>query len=257
MLHRNTLSQSTASKQYSKNALKAYKEQYIYEKDDSIIYPSISASEINSFLRLPYTISDSGTKKDKFNEITVKYISKIINSIDKQLNFSTDNESIYYRGIPMNIYSSLKSLPDKIMTNKAYTSCSKNITVAKDFAGKKGAILCFKIPKNIKVYSYADTDGEKDEEEEILIQRNTQFILHPNTEKIDDGYTIAFVTLTKYTSSYIINNEYTSDIRLQSIISKLTAFLKETNRKNHTSIKLWDTTGNNIKTILKDMKRQS
>jgi hypothetical protein len=247
-------SQSTVSKEYSKNALKAYKEQYIYDKESN--YPSISASEINSFLRSPYYISDSGKPTKRFNDITVKYISKIICSIDKQLTPSIDTDTIYYRGIPMNIYNSIKSLPDKIMTNKAYTSCTKNINVAKDFAGKKGAVIYFKIPDNIKIYTYKDRNGKKDDEEETLIQRNTQFILHPHTEKIENGYTIAYVTLEKYTSTMErIYKEYFPNPEIDATLSRIrTQLTSNTNEKPKSFVKIWENNGENIIKIIGDMK---
>ena len=124
-------------------------------------------SSINTFLR---SATDEVIKNNPNHEIV-----KMVNEIDSQMTFNeTINDIIYYRGISTDIKYTIDN-NDGVIINKAYTSCSNSIDEAKKYMNDSNngcCILVFKIPLDIKTYIF-----ENQKEGEVLIERNTQFVI--------------------------------------------------------------------------------
>ena len=114
-----------------------------------------------------------------------------INSIDQILaKNSRYDGKILYRGIRG---VSNANVGD-VITHRNFLSTSLFLESAKKFQDDeiKCCIIYFKLPANFKLFKYTDKDSAKNVEGEILIERNTQFIIK---EIIGKKY---FAELRKY-----------------------------------------------------------
>jgi hypothetical protein len=114
-------------------------------------------------------------------------IRRHIENIDSSMK-NGDRDIILYRGIPR-LHSFLEYYKDideeKIGTPRiielGFSSASKKIDVTRSFVDKIGCcVLSFVLPKEIKRYDFSDKY-----EDEILIERNIQFILQSDEPLID------------------------------------------------------------------------
>lgn len=129
-------------------------------------YKGDSYHEINAFLRENIDLSKQP------NNILVRYI----NEIDSNMTNNGElNNVVLYRGIGNGVIPAVISGSSGILVNKAYTSCSFRMDIAKNFLEEDDecCVLVFSIPSNVKYYIYKDDNDEQ----EVLIQRNTQFTI--------------------------------------------------------------------------------
>lgn len=238
-------------KKYHENATKAYQREYQFscrENDSSCdTYPAISASEINRFLRTE-SINDKG--KSLFplaeqNKTFIRYIMQVIHGIDDKMKLNHDSTTTFYRGIPWSIYIEMKK--QNMLINKSYTSSTRSIDVAYRFTDQnkdpsKNIILQFNIPTTIYIYDYQNSH----QEDEVLIERNTQFIIpSQEEEKPMQKYRIIPTMLEKYQpfSSFqrtSMNVEYVP-INYNDTYPMLTYLFKKTkNKESLESIPIWN-----------------
>lgn len=132
-------------------------------------YKGDAYQEINAFLRQ----NNEEEINKQSNSILVRYIKDIDSNMS---NNGELNNLILYRGIGNGVIPAVISGSSGVLVNKAYTSCSFKLNVAKGFLDEDDecCILVFTIPANIKYYIYKDDNDEK----EVLIQRNTQFTIN-------------------------------------------------------------------------------
>jgi hypothetical protein len=232
---------------YRENATKAYQTEYRYscEGDSSCSYPNISASEINSFLRTEM-INDKGVSLFPYieeNKTFIKYIMQVVHGIDERMVPNTDDITTFYRGISWSVYKQMAA--NNLLINKSYTSSTRNLEVAYSFTEKskdpsKNIILQFNIPININIYDF----GDSHEENEVLIQRNTQFISPAQKEtKIDTKYRIIPVVLLPYTIP--LPNKISTRLEYPSVeYSKQYPTVFETMKKTNPdkTVLIWDLT---------------
>jgi len=130
-------------------------------------YQGTGYGKINKFLReLPDEKIISNNRDDP--------IVKHIINIDKELKNNKLNNMLMFRGINSAL---IKNLPSNVLVNKAYSSSTPDINVATQFADEC-CILSFTIPNDIKthIYDYKNITSKNLKEQEILIERNTQFV---------------------------------------------------------------------------------
>lgn len=107
-------------------------------------------------------------KSDK----TVRYIRQI----DSKLKYNNLKNEIFYRGMSGPLIPLLLKNGSNIIVNTAYTSSTLSMETTKSFTDEDGCcILIFKIPDSIKTHIYEYKGNYT--ESEVLIQRNTQFII--------------------------------------------------------------------------------
>jgi len=86
-----------------------------------------------------------------------------------------DNSSglVVYRGIPMSDMFTTNYTQNQRIIWSAFTSTSRNPSIAFSFTGSKGIVLCIEVfhGKNISDYSYVKS------EDEILLVPNTEFLV--------------------------------------------------------------------------------
>ena len=137
------------------------------------VYKGDSYTEINDFLR-----KNTEEYINNSNSILTRYIKEIDS---KMTNNGELNNVLLYRGIGNGVIPAIISGSSGILINKAYTSCTFKLHIAKNFLDENDecCILVFNIPENIKYYIYKDDNDEQ----EVLIQRNTQFIIDISNSK--------------------------------------------------------------------------
>ena len=143
-------------------------------------YQGKGYGEINDFLR---QVMDERTIEDNPSDPIVKHIK----NIDKEMKNNNLKNVIVYRGINMSLLLNLKNMGSNVLVNKGYTSSSLDIEKSKMFTDEN-CILRFIIPNNLKtyIYEYKKNISENLNEKEILIQRNTQFVIN-NMEDIKEN----------------------------------------------------------------------
>jgi hypothetical protein len=149
------------------------------EKQESIkAYKGELYGDINSSLR------ESSGDLDKIDPQIRKHIENIDSSMKEG---EKDKYLVLYRGISnlrnfLRFNNSIDSSPRII--DLAFSSATKNIKVTKSFVDMNGCcVLAFVVPSEIKRYVYGDQLGE----DEVLLQRNLQFILESDEPKIDSS----------------------------------------------------------------------
>ena len=128
-------------------------------------------SSINTFLRIA---TDDYIRNNPNDEIV-----KMVNEIDRYMIHNNTENTIYYRGIATDINDINNN--GGVIVNKAYTSCSNSIDEAKKYMddSEKGCcVIVFKIPPDIKTHIF-----ENQQEGEVLIERNTQFVIDINNSR--------------------------------------------------------------------------
>lgn len=135
-------------------------------------YQGTGYGEINDFLR---QVMDERIIEDNTSDPTVKHIK----NIDRIMKNNNLKNVIVYRGIKMSLLLNLKNMSSNVLVNKGYTSSSLDIEKSKMFTDEN-CILRFIIPNNLKthIYEYKKNISENLNEKEILIQRNTQFVIN-------------------------------------------------------------------------------
>lgn len=156
---------------------------------DNSIYKyqqSTEYSNLNKFLR-----DISNLKKFMSDNPNEKY-TKLIQNLDNKIQNTGNYTNTYlYRGISGGIIPAIMELTSGVLVNKAYTSTTKNLDTAKKFVSDDGCcILMFTIPEDIKYLEMPNQNWEQ----EILLQRNTQFIIDIQNSK----HPIYKATLTKW-----------------------------------------------------------
>jgi len=143
-------------------------------------YQGKGYGEINDFLR---QVMDERTIENNPSDPIVKHIK----NIDKVMKNNNLKNVIVYRGINMSLLLNLKNMGSNVLVNKGYTSSSLDIEKSKMFTDEN-CILRFIIPNNLKthIYEYKKNISENLNEKEILIQRNTQFVIN-NMEDIKEN----------------------------------------------------------------------
>lgn len=143
-------------------------------------YQGKGYGEINDFLR---QVMDERTIENNPSDPIVKHIK----NIDKAMKNNNLKNVIVYRGINMSLLVNLKNMGSNVLVNKGYTSSSLDIEKSKMFTDEN-CILRFIIPNNLKthIYEYKKNISENLNEKEILIQRNTQFVIN-NMEDIKEN----------------------------------------------------------------------
>jgi hypothetical protein len=110
-------------------------------------------------------------------------IRKHIENIDSLMKEGPE-ERILYRGIqglPFFLDTSNKIGSNPILIQLAFSSATRNIKVTRSFVDKNGCcVLAFPLTSDIKRYDFGDK-----QEEEVLLQRNIQFILESDIPEID------------------------------------------------------------------------
>lgn len=172
----------------------------------------IGSDRINLFLRNNH-ITDDGSELVSFTTHgkTVEKICAAIRNIDKRL-INNTKEIKVYRGISGDFYKSLKLTG--CIINKSYTSSTTNKDTAIAFSqgDTTGVVLVFVIPPGIRIHKYTGLD-----EDEILIERNTQFINF--VEEYDKETNVLFVKtiLVKYTLPLVNNTKIIEKARSNSL----------------------------------------
>jgi hypothetical protein len=120
-----------------------------------------------------------------------KYV-KFAKSLDSKINDTGGFENTYlYRGISDDTIPEVIKFSSGVLVNKAYTSTTKLLDVAKKYVSDKGCcILMFTIPSNIKYAELPDQDWEH----EVLLERNTQFVIDIEAS----NHPIYIATLSKW-----------------------------------------------------------
>lgn len=153
-------SSSKSVEYYREHALTAYREGH----------EGIGAERVNNFLRSNH-IQDNGNEIPIFttHNKTMKKICAMIQSIDSKL-LPTSKPIRVYRGISGDFYNSLRNTG--VIVNKGYTSSSLSLEQAIAFSQgyERGVVLEFVIPSGMKIHKYGGA------EQEVLIERNTQFV---------------------------------------------------------------------------------
>lgn len=100
-------------------------------------------------------------------------IVKHIINIDKMMKNNNLKNTVVFRGVNG---IDLNRFP--VLVNKAFTSTSTNKIIANQFSGDDCCIIRFTIPDNIKtiLFEYNKNTSAALKEDEILIERNTQFV---------------------------------------------------------------------------------
>ena len=112
-----------------------------------------------------------------------------------------DGTTLFYRAFSNDIIPIIISYSSGVLVNKSYNSCT-NIDKAKEFVSNECCILMFTIPSDIKYHKFNDqTEGE------VLVERNTQFIIKEN----NSTHPIYNAILTKWEHPTITEN--TSNVR--------------------------------------------
>ena len=141
-------------------------------KESLLFYKATGYGEINDILRqgsIPTDTSKMST--DQLRDQTVMHIINIDQAITKGAS-KPQPTKLFYRGVHgLDYFIETQG----ILVNKAYSSCSSDINQSFKFSGDECCIIVFTIPNDINYFEYKSL-GINDYEQEILIQRNTQFV---------------------------------------------------------------------------------
>lgn len=227
-------------KYYNDNALKAYKKDIRPYND--ILNEDYSYSVINTFLN-KYNIDDNGNmmisnkiyKKDKN---IIQNILEIITSIDALMKNNTLSKKLY-KGFT-HIHKKTLDLNITPIVYKGFNSITDDYDTAVDFANQNqdlnfNILLEIEINnknniiKSININEYIDDDDE----DEILLERNTQFSNFKFIKYDDKNKVYVYSTiLSKYTPTLIFLPN--SNIKENSV------FLNEIRESKNTIIPIYD-----------------
>lgn len=134
-------------------------------------YQGNGYGDINSFLR------DPDFKESILNTHKQDPIVKHINNIDSMMSFKDHGDKVFYRGIGSTLIPETLNSGSNVIINRGYSSSTDDRKITKSYTDNYGCcLLIFTIPKNIKTFEYKYKKGGYSESE-VLIQRNTQFII--------------------------------------------------------------------------------
>lgn len=130
-------------------------------------YQGTGYGKINNFLREMSNESVINNNKDD------PIVEHILN-IDRGMKYNKLNNMLMFRGINSSL---IKNLPSNVLVNKAYSSATPDFNIASNFTDDC-CILSFIIPDDIKtyIYDYKNITSKNLKEQEVLLQRNTQFV---------------------------------------------------------------------------------
>lgn len=143
-------------------------------------------SYINKFIREAKDISKT-IKENPDDEVV-----KIIKELDSYMILHQEEEDkrYFFRGIGSGVIPIALEYSSGILVNKSYSSCTFILDKAMEFTSDdKCCILQFTIPSDIKYHKFIDQ-----REGEILLERNTQFIIDVDNSK----HPVYSAILTKY-----------------------------------------------------------
>ena len=126
--------------------------------------------EINNTLRKNY-ITSKTLSNDNMEEMPIlKHIDNIDKGIKRQ---GSKKEIVLYRGITPNAISFVSNS----FKERGFSSTSKGESVpANNFTDNNCCVLKFIKPESIYGYHYSGNNGKKDIEEEVLLERNIEYI---------------------------------------------------------------------------------
>lgn len=159
-------------------------------------YQQLGYVEINKFLRESSNISQ--TISENPNDETVRQILEIDS---RMTNTGEFNNVLLYRGFSGGFIPMAIEFSSGVIVNKAYSSSSTTLDTAKKFVSDDGCcVIVFKLPNNIKYHKFVI-----DYEQEVLIERDTQFVIDLKSSK----HPIYYATLSKWypPSQNIIESE--------------------------------------------------
>ena len=144
---------------------------------------------INKFIRdadnISRIISDNPDEK----------IVKIIKELDLNMIDHGDDTTLFYTEITGGIIPMIIEAGSGVLVNKSYSSCTSIIDKAIEFVSTdKCCILMFTIPSHLKYHKIS--------EQEVLVERNTQFIIDNKSSK----YPVYNAILTRWEPPSIIDN---------------------------------------------------
>lgn len=192
-------------------------------------------AEINDNIRELGPIKLNKYLENNNNDPIIKFIKILDSEINSTINTNVALRDVeLYRGIPkIFITNALQNY--NIINNLAYTSCSKSFDIAKKFwdTEERCCIIKFILPDDIKFLELA-----KKNEEEILIQRNTMFIIDIDASKGKPYYVAQLVKLnleglnSKQINTKKIENDFFKQISKNKSINsyykdRLQMYIKE------------------------------
>lgn len=134
-------------------------------------YQGLGYDQINSFIRDPGF--NNKLLKDHKSDETVDHI----NNIDVMMEYNDLKGKIFYRGIADPLIPMSIKYGSNVLVNRAYTSSTTDLDIIKSYVNQDGCcILKFLIPANIQTYIYRYSGAYT--EKEVLIQRDTQFVIN-------------------------------------------------------------------------------
>ena len=133
-------------------------------------YKELKYGEINKFIR--EATNTEKLLKDNPNDVVVR---DIVNIDSMMYNDGKLNKRWMYRGFSKGLIPVVLEVSDGVIVNKSYSSSTFLLDNAKKFIDTETGccVLMFVIPSDIKYYEYKGDNNET----EVLIQRNTQFII--------------------------------------------------------------------------------
>jgi hypothetical protein len=132
-------------------------------------YQNNNYTTLTNFLRAHnFNNSKNAYNNVRLSNKNIVNWSKALNSIMHQTNYSIQ----LYRGLDIDLSNKTE------LINKSFTSCTKDIRIAKNYVkhanNNDRTIIEFNLPPHIKRYNLKPRNN--DDEQEVLIQRNTKFI---------------------------------------------------------------------------------
>ena len=149
---------------------------------------------INKFIR------DADNISKIISDYPDEKIVKIIKELDLNMVDHGDDTTLFYRGFGGGIIPMIIEAGSGVLVNKSYSSCTSILDKAIEFASTdKCCILMFTIPSDLKYHKFSDQ-----REQEVLVERNTQFIIDKKSSK----YPVYNAILTRWEPPSIIDNTY-------------------------------------------------
>lgn len=202
------MSRRSATDDYRAHAVTAYQQSY----------KQVNYGIINEWIR-KHNIDDKGTelialKKDK--DSLVRRVATVVKSLDEMTQASRGHRPIkLYRGVSERHYRI--GIDTGAIVNKSFTSSTKALEHARKF-GK--VVLCFTVPSDIGAYKF-----DNEYEEEMLIERNTQFVSFVE-QGMHDNVLLVECKIAKYTPP-TLNERKTMENMIKDQREKFLKSLKE------------------------------
>lgn len=147
------------------------------------------------------------------NSHEINYISHIISLDSAMYNDGKYKNKVLYRGIS----SDMKEMIDNgIIVNKAFTPITHYIDDAKKYTDNLCCIIAFMIPDDVKYF-----EATSMMKQELILQRNTQFIHFKQLPHGHRGTNIYSCILTHYTVPDITQQEYIQQNNMVNYVSNM------------------------------------